>query len=100
MEFYQGETVYIEVEVGEALNGAEAIFGYEKNGVLITKECEIEGTKVKTKFEPSETNDLLGYYKYEFKVTDTEGDIDIVKTGNIKVLKSILREELNEEDEA
>lgn len=95
MSYYQGETVFIEVEVEEngepvELNGATAVFGLKKGTQdLVTKNCTVEGSTVTTKLEPSETTNMLGTYNYEVKVTDLNSDVDIVKKGKIKILKSI-----------
>lgn len=92
MKFYQGETIFIEVDVEgvETLEGATAIFGMKKGGEeLVEKTCQIDGLKLKTKLEPSETSEMLGEYTYEIKLIDTNEDVDIIKKSKLAIFRSI-----------
>lgn len=96
--YYKGETITIEVAVLEDgvaadLNGATAVIGLKQNGNdLITKNCTIAENVVSATLESTDTLNMSGTYTYEVKVTDINGDIDIVKKDTIKIENSIFVE--------
>ena len=90
MTFKQGETVEIIVTMDEDLNYASAQFGFkQEGGKLETIDCTIEENVITTVIDETITETMLGYYTYEVKATDINGDVDIVKSGIITVEPSI-----------
>lgn len=95
MTFKQGETVNIVVSMTESLTGATAELAYKKgeeDTVII--DCTIDDTDILAVLTPAVTSLMEGYYNYEVKVTDENGDIDIVKDGIMEVQPSIFIEEV------
>jgi hypothetical protein len=93
---YQGDTKNIIVPVDGVtdLIGATLKWGLRKressttNDIVKESEITISGTEITIPLKPPDTETLLGLYFHECELTDQQGNVSTLFTGNVNILRS------------